>query len=199
MPRADRAEDGVFPMLADLARRQGGYLTARQARAAGCSPARLRAGLTRSDLVQVHTNLLRLAYWPASPFDEYAKWCAWFEGTATVSHQSAAQLHGLGRLRPRLVHLSAPTGAPVGVAEVAVRRATLTDPDVESAGTFVVTTPLRTIFDLADCGIAQHMLDEVVGDALAIRRADAEQIAAAAAAAPERVSRRISAALSATC
>ncbi|MCX5041814.1 hypothetical protein OG921_01230 [Aldersonia sp. NBC_00410] len=199
MPRADRAEDEVFPMLADLARRQGGYLTARQARAAGCSPARLRAGLTRSDLYQVHTNLLRLAYWPAGPFDEYAKWCAWFEGTATVSHQSAAQLHGLGRLRPRLVHLSAPTGAPVGVAEVAVRRATLTARDVESAGTFVVTTPQRTILDLADCGIAQHMLDEVVGDALAIGRADADSIAAAAAAAPDRVARRISAALSATC
>jgi hypothetical protein len=186
----------AFPMLADVARRQGGYLTARQARAAGCSAARIRAGLAQCDLVQVHVNLLRLAYWPAGPFDEYAKWCAWFEGAATVLHQSAAQLHGLGRLRPRLLHLSAPTGASVGVAEVAVRRAELTALDVEPAGTFFVTTPIRTILDLADCGIAQHVLDEVVGDALAIGRANAALIAEAAAGAPERVERRISAALS---
>src|SRR6476646_1117741 len=153
MPRpTDRASDDAFLTAEDVARRQGGYLTARQARAAGCSAAELRAALARADLVQVHRSLLRLAYWPAGPFDEYAKWCAWFEGAATVSHQSAAQLHGLGRLRPRLLHLSAPTGAPVGVAEVAVRRAALAPIDVEPAGTFYVTTPIRTILDLADCG-----------------------------------------------
>jgi predicted transcriptional regulator of viral defense system len=204
MPRpTDSASDDAFEAVAEIARRQGGYVTARQVRAAGCSAPRLRAELTRGDLVQIHHGLLRLAYWPAGPFDEYAKWCAWFEGGATVSHQSAAQLHGLGRLRPRLLHLSAPTGAPtggpIGVAEVAVRRAALTPLDVEPAGTFLVTTPIRTILDLADCGIAQHMLDEVVGDALAICRADAARIAEAAADAPDRVERRISAALSATC
>lgn len=200
MPRpTDSANADAFAMVEEVARRQGGYVTARQARTAGCSAPRLRTALVRGDLVQIHRSLLRLAYWPAGPFDEYAKWCAWFEGDATVSHQSAAQLHGLGRLRPRLLHLSAPTGAPVGVADVAVRRAALTPLDVEPTGTFFVTTPIRTILDLADCGIAQHMLDEVVGDALAIGRADAARIAAAAAGAPDRVERRISAALAATC
>ncbi|WP_068278412.1 type IV toxin-antitoxin system AbiEi family antitoxin domain-containing protein [Aldersonia kunmingensis] len=200
MPRpTDSDSADAFHAVEEVARRQGGYVTARQVRGAGCSAPRLRAALTQGDLVQIHHGLLRLAYWPAGPFDEYAKWCAWFEGGATVSHQSAAQLHGLGRLRPRLLHLSAPTGAPVGVAEVAVRRAALTPVDVEPAGTFFVTTPIRTILDLADCGIAQHMLDEVVGDALAIGRADAAHIAEAAAGAPDRVERRISAALSATC
>ena len=182
-----------------VARSQGGYVTARQARAVGCTGAQIRAGLTRGTLQRAHGNLVRLASWPIGPFDEYAKWCAWFEGAAAISHQSAAQLHGLGRLSPRLMHLSAAGGPRPEVPDVAVRRVRLPESDIESTGSFAVTTPVRTVLDLADAGIAQHMLDEVVGDALAIARVEADQLAAAATAASGRVERRVSAALSATC
>jgi len=182
-----------------IAAAQGGYLTARQAARVGCDGAAIRAGLNRGALVRVHGNLIRVANWPIGPLDEYAKWCALFEGAAVVSHQSAAELYGLGRLRPRFVHLTSARPAPSGLGQVAVRRGHFTSDEIALAGTFGVTTPVRTILDLADTGISQHALDEVVGDALAIGRVEQVHLATAAAERPAPIAARVAAALAETC
>ncbi|MGW4243044.1 hypothetical protein ACWELQ_11125, partial [Nocardia sp. NPDC004722] len=98
-----------------------------------------------------------------------------------VSHHSAAELHGLGRLRPRFVHLSARVGRfPLSPRLVVLRRS-FARKDVESAGAFLVTTPLRTVLDLAEAGIGQAALDEVVADAVAIHRCARAEIRSASA------------------
>ena len=114
-----------------------------------------------------------------------------------VSHQSAAELYGLGRLRPRFVHLTSARPAPSGLGQVAVRRGHFTSDEIALAGTFGVTTPVRTILDLADTGISQHALDEVVGDALAIGRVEQVHLATAAAEQPAPIAARVAAALAA--
>ena len=116
-----------------------------------------------------------------------------------VSHQSAAELYGLGRLRPRFVHLtSARPRLPSDGRAVAVRRRHFT-PTSRAGRTFGVTTPVRTILDLADTGISQRALDEVVGDALAIGRVEQVHLATAAAERPATIAARVAAALAETC
>ncbi|WP_257233218.1 hypothetical protein [Rhodococcus qingshengii] len=108
--------------------------------------------------------------------DEFAKWCTWFAGSATVSHYSAADLHGLGHLQPRFIHLSVahPLAAPT--RQVALHRLPLADDECEQIGPIRITTPLRTVHDLASGGISQVLLNEVVADAVAIGRLDAHEL-----------------------
>lgn len=136
-------------------------------------------------------GLLRLAGWPEGPLDEYAMWSAWFDGAAVVSHHSAAELHGLGTLRPRFLHLSVRVGRPTAPPRLVVLRRSLTGADVESAGPFLVTTPVRTVLDLAEAGIGQAALNEVVADAVAIDRCAGEEITDAGARLSPRAARRV--------
>lgn len=135
--------------------------------------------------------MLRLAGWPDGPLDEYAMWAAWFDGAAVVSHQSAAELHGLGSLCPRFLHLSARAGRPPVTPRLVVVRRTLAGADVESAGAFLVTTPVRTVLDLAEADIGQSALNEVVADAVAIHRCAGEEITDAGARLSPRAARRV--------
>lgn len=182
--------------LRDLAARHAGFFTARQVMRAGCE-ARVRAGLEDGTISRAAMGMLRLTGWPLGPLDEYAMWAAWFDDEVAVSHQSAADLHGLGRLRPRFLHLSAPAGRPPVTPRVVVLRRELGGGEVESAGMFLVTTPVRTVLDLAEGDIAQVALDEVVADAIAIGRCAADEIRSAGTGLAPRAAARVHRALAA--
>ncbi len=153
-----------------LASLQAGYVTPRQARSTGMTDAEIADAVAAGSVERVHRDLLRMVPWPTGVFDEFAKWCAWFGGHTAVSHHSAAELHGLGSLHPHYLHLSCPGSARPRIPQLAVHRLTLPDDDVEVVGPFRITTPLRTVLDLADSGISQAVLNEVVADAVAIER-----------------------------
>ncbi|MFI6867980.1 type IV toxin-antitoxin system AbiEi family antitoxin domain-containing protein [Nocardia sp. NPDC050406] len=191
---AERDAERGWRALRRLAGRHAGYFTTRQVLRTGCET-RIRDGLRDGSITRAGVGLLRLSDWPEGPLDEYAMWSAWFDGAAAVSHHSAAELHGLGRLRPRFVHISAGVGRfPLSPRLVVLRRA-LTRTDVQSAGAFLVTTPLRTVLDLAEAGIGQSALDEVVADAVAIDRCASAEIRSASAALPPPTATRLHRAL----
>lgn len=186
--------DDGWHALRELAAARAGYFTTRQVLLTGCE-AHVRGGLRSGTVLRAGVGLLRLADWPDGPLDEYAMWAAWFDGAAAVSHHSAAELHGLGRLRPRFVHLSARAGRfPLSPRLVVLRRS-FARKDVESTGPFLVTTPLRTVLDLAEAGIGQAALDEVVADAVAIHRCARSEIRSASADLPPPVAARLHRAL----
>ncbi|RDI66366.1 hypothetical protein [Nocardia pseudobrasiliensis] len=183
-----------WSILRQLAGRHAGYFTTRSVLRTGCE-ARIRTALEDGLVIRAGVGLLRMADWPEGPLDEYAMWSAWFEGQAAISHHSAAELHGMGRLRPRFVHLSAGSGRVPSAPRLVVLRRVLRDDEVESAGAFLVTTPVRTVLDLAETGIGQAALDEVVADAVAIDRCGGTEIRAAAAGLPPRTAARVRQAL----
>ncbi|MEV0298003.1 hypothetical protein [Nocardia sp. NPDC050710] len=194
---AGRAPESVnhgWRVLQRLAGRHAGFFTTRQVLRTGCE-ARVRAGLGDGSVTRAGVGLLRLAEWPPGPLDEYAMWAAWFDGAAAVSHQSAAELHGIGRLRPRFLHLSVGKGRPPVTPRLVVLRRPLIGIDVESAGPFLVTTPVRTVLDLAEADIGQTALDEVVGDAVAIHRCGRDEIRSASVRLPPRAAARVQRAL----
>lgn len=196
---AGRAPDSVehgWRVLRRLAGRHAGFFTTRQVQRVGCE-ARVRAGLGDGSVTRSGVGLLRLADWPTGPLDEYAMWAAWFDGAAAVSHHSAAELHGLGRLGPRFLHMSVGAGRPPATPRLVVLRRPLVPADLESAGAFLVTTPVRTVLDLADSDIGQSALDEVVVDAVAIHRCAIDEIRSASARLPPRAAVRVYHALTA--
>lgn len=183
--------------LHSLAASQDGYFTAEQAGELGFDCVAARVHLASSAWTRIERNLFRLADWPSSELEMFAMWCAWFEGDAVISHQSAAELHGFGHLRPQFVHLCAFTNLRLTDTRLAVHRVQLEAGDIESTGTFKMTTPIRTVLDLASGGISQITLDEVVSDAVAIGRVDVAELYAAATAGTDRVAERVELALSA--
>ncbi|MGN2635641.1 hypothetical protein ACWEKT_32945 [Nocardia takedensis] len=194
---AGRPEDSVdhgWRVLRRLAGRHAGFFTTRQVLRTGCET-RVRAGLGEGTVTRAGVGLLRLAEWPPGPLDEYAMWAAWFDGAAAVSHHSAAELHGIGRLRPQYLHMSVGRGRPPVTPRLIVLRRPLATLDVESAGPFLVTTPVRTVLDLAESDIGQTALDEVVGDALAISRCAGEEIRCAGTLSTPRAASRLHRAL----
>lgn len=190
----------THPSIVDLRRlaaSQDGYFTTEQAEALGFEAPAMVANIAVGDWTKVERNLFRLTDWPHSDLEQFAMWCAWFGGDAVISHQSAAELHGFGHLHPQFVHVSAFTNLRLTDTRLAVHRLQLTPHDFESTGTFRMTTPVRTILDLAAGGISQITLDEVVGDAAAIGRVDPSALYEEAVNGPDRVAERVELALSA--
>lgn len=183
--------------LRRLAARQDGYFTTEQAEELGFDAAVARVNSSTGIWTVVERNLYRIADWPHSDLEQFAMWCAWFGGDAVISHQSAAELHGFGHLHPQFVHVSAFTNLRLTDTRLAVHRLQLDPRDFESTGTFRLTTPTRTVLDLAAGGISQITLDEVVGDAVAIGRVDPSRLFDEATAGSDRVAERVELALSA--
>ena len=152
--------------LHELAFRQAGYFTAGQAVQVGYTHQAQKYHADRGNWIRLGRGLFRLAEWPTAADDVYARGAAWSEGTGVVSHQSAADVHDLGDLDAGPLHLtlqvgrSAPDGFVVHVDD-------LDDADVEDRGAYRVTTPRRTVLDLASADITQEQLDAVIVDAVA--------------------------------
>ncbi|MGA9873465.1 MAG: type IV toxin-antitoxin system AbiEi family antitoxin [Rhodococcus sp. (in: high G+C Gram-positive bacteria)] len=181
--------------LRRLASGQDGYFTTEQAAVLGFDASAVQGNIAVGDWVKVERNLCRLADWPHNDLEQFAMWCAWFGGDAVISHQSAAELHGFGHLHPQFVHVSAFTNLKLTDTRLAVHRLQLTPHDFESTGAFRITTPVRTVLDLAAGGISQITLDEVVGDAVAIGRVDAGALYGEASHGQDRVAERVELAL----
>ncbi|MFF0817273.1 type IV toxin-antitoxin system AbiEi family antitoxin [Rhodococcus sp. NPDC003318] len=175
---------------------QDGYFTAAQARACGFSAEEMADAVVSGTWAQPDLGLFRLSPWRAGDLDEVARCCVRLDG-AVVSHQSAAELHGLGHLHPSFLHVTAPDETHLRLDRVAVHHCDLAAEDTEHTGAFLITTPLRTVLDLADGGVSQWVLDEVVGDALAIGRLDRDELEAGCDESSTRVRQRVRRALSA--
>lgn len=211
-PRIDVTYDTLYPYaggmdedpdvddrtatLRERVRVQDGFFTPAQARACGYSPEEMADAVVTGRWSQPDSGVFRLLPWRASDLDDVARCCVRLDG-AVVSHQSAAELHGLGHLHPSFLHVTAPEDEYPRLERVAVHHTDLSLADTEHTGAFLITTPLRTVFDLADGGVSQWVLDEVVGDALAIGRLDRRELEDGSGAGTARARQRVRRALSA--
>lgn len=96
--------------LYELAERQAGYFTSRQAVEAGVSRRLLsHHSAGRGPLIHADRGLYRLRNFPPSPREDLvATWLAVGRPVdAVVSHESALDLHGLSDMIPSALHLTA--------------------------------------------------------------------------------------------
>ena len=163
--RADR--------LFEVADRQAGYFTAGQAHEAGYDYRLQHYHRVRGNWIPVAHGLYRLRQYPDAEDEELVRLSLWSRDRggrpqAAVSHETALRLYDLTDLMPDRVRFSVPKSfrkePPKGVV---LHKARLEDSEVEARRGYRVTTPLRTILDVASSPVVSPKhLEAAVAEAL---------------------------------
>ncbi len=193
---ADRQE--LRRRLFQLAGTQSGYFTAAQARSIGYSYQAQKHHADRHNWDRIDRGLFRIPEWPISGFEELVRWSLWSRGLGVVSHDRALAAHEIGELDPRKMHLTVPESFTSRDPGVVLHYDALPREDIQARDGFQITTPLRSIIDVAAAGMDQDQLARAIDDALkrglfTIRalRARAEAVDSAAALRIERALREL--------
>jgi predicted transcriptional regulator of viral defense system len=130
--------------LYQVAQRQSGFFTARQARLAGYAdnthPHHARIG----NWVRVHRGIYRLARFPLAARPDLMLWQLWAhnrrgEPQGTYSHNTALSLHALSYVMPAKLDMT---------RVLRLHGGRLAEDDIETTDGVRVTTPLRTLVDV---------------------------------------------------
>jgi len=152
--------------LTELAATQSGYFTAAQARALGYSYSQQSFHTGRGNWIRVERNLYRLPHWPIGLHDDLVRAALWSRDRAVVSHESAARVHGLGEVDPLRTHVTVPPGFRGRRPDVILHHAPLDASEIERHTGFRLTTPLRTLVDLAGSSTDLDQLGRAVHGAV---------------------------------
>lgn len=164
MPVQDRTD--LRRRLLAIAARQSGYFTAAQALDAGYSYPAQGYHARRGNWLRVDRGIYRLPEWPTGPRDDLVRWSLWSRGRAVVSHETALSVHELGDVDPARVHLTAPPNFRQKNPGVVIHRADLAPRDVQEYEGFRVTTPLRSLLDVAAAELDLDQLGQAIAEAL---------------------------------
>lgn len=151
---------------------QAGYFTAAQALKAGYTYRQQHHHKTRGNWQEIEHGLYRLFIYPETEYEDLIRWILWSrnqkgEPQAVVSHDTALVLHEIGDVMTGRVHLTVPTGFRKKVTGGCVLHKTMLAPeDVQQRTGFKITTPIRTLIDVAHTNLAPDQLEAALTDAL---------------------------------
>jgi predicted nucleotidyltransferase len=153
--------------LYEIAESQQGYFTSADARSLGYDYPHQHFHVKKANWVRVDHGIFRLKNFPSGSHEDLIRWWLWTRKKGTISHETAVAVYDLGDILPATVHLTVPPDfrkkPPKGVS---LHKAKLVAADFEMRDGFPVTTPLRTIADLALSHIDPERLSAVVKEAL---------------------------------
>jgi predicted transcriptional regulator of viral defense system len=150
-----------------LAESQGGYFTASEAKSLGYVYRYQHFHVKQGNWVKVDRGIYRLKRFPSSNHEDLIRWWLWSRKKGAISHESAAAVYDLGDVLPSRTHLTVPPDfRKKAVAGVVLHKALLNEKDLEMREGCRVTTPLRTILDLARKHLDPERLAAVVKDAI---------------------------------
>ena len=152
--------------LVELAARQGGYFSANQALQAGYSYPAQHYHAVQENWLRVGRGIYRLPEWPSGPHDDLVRWALWSGQQAVVSHESALAVHELGDVNPTKVHLSVPLGFRAKAPGVILHRALVPSTEKQEHSGFWVTSPLRSLVDVASGSLDLDHVATAVREAL---------------------------------
>lgn len=159
---------GTHPdLLYETAEHQGGYFTAADALDAGYSYPLQHFHARKGNWRRVDRGIYRLRRFPNGPYEDLIRWWLWTRKKGAISHESAAAFYELGDLLPAHVHLSVPkTFRKPPHKGIRLHKSNLAADEVLEREGFLVTSPLRTILDLARVPLDHERLTHVVTDAI---------------------------------
>lgn len=141
--------------LYEIAERQSGYFTAAQALEVGYSYAAQHYHHKTGNWLRDGWGIYRLARFPYAPGEQLVRLMLWSRDRAgvtqaTVSHETALQAYDLSDVLPADTHLTVPNDfrkhPPDGVV---LHHANLPKGDLRERDGYRITTPLRTLLDVA--------------------------------------------------
>ena len=159
--------------LTALAQSQAGYFTAKQAAEFGYKYPHLDYHIQAGNFERAGHGLYRLPEIPLAEHDDLVRLAFWSrdrndQPQAVASHQTALTIHELSDLIPTKIHLTVPGSfRKVPGKGVLLHRGTLNAGETEEREGFRVTSPLRTLLDVAvDETLAVDHLKKAVQEAL---------------------------------
>lgn len=177
--------------LHGLAFVQAGYFSAAQALELGYSYQAQKYHVDHGNWVRVDRGLFRLPGWPSNPDDSFTRWTLWSGLRGVVSHDSALAGHDLSDVNPQRIHLTVPVGFRAVDDAVVVHIGELADTDIESRGSWRITTPERTLVDVAGGDASQELIDSAVADAMDRGLTTRRRLLRRASDAPDRAALRL--------
>jgi predicted transcriptional regulator of viral defense system len=172
--------------LYELAAAQAGYFTAAQARKLGYSPRSLVHHVAAGHLERVSRGFYRLVGVPAGPHEDVvAEWLKLAPRRAVVSHDTALALYDLAPSRSREIHLTLPRERRPRTrrSRTSVKLHTTTVPlartEVSNRFGVQLTSPARTIADVADIGADPSVVIEAADRAISTGLATPDELQAA--------------------
>jgi predicted transcriptional regulator of viral defense system len=152
--------------LYQIAEGQAGYFTARQAGEAGFSAERLTNSCKAGNMFRVAWGVYRLTRFPGSPFEDL--FVAWLSTgpNSVISHESALAVYQLTDVLPGEIHVIIPRSASRRHAGIRLHTNRLEPGDITTREGLPVTTPARTIADLAVSGLSGELVRQAVQEAL---------------------------------
>lgn len=152
--------------LFNVAAQQAGYFTAAQAKEVGYSYQAQAHHRRAGNWIRMDRGLFRLSEWIPGIHDDLVRWTLWSKGRAVVSHQTALAVHGIGEFESPKVHLTVPRSFTMDDDAVLLHRSNLGDDDVLIENGFRLTTPLRSVIDVAASSPDPDQLARAIDDAL---------------------------------
>lgn len=164
--------DEARSKLFEVADAQAGYFTGQQALEAGYSHASQTYHLKQNHWRDEGWGIFRLRDYPQSSEEQYAQLSLWSRDRqgrpqGVVSHETALSLYELSDVMPARIHLTVPRGFRKKVPQgVVLHKADLKESDIQARHGFSVTSPLRTLLDVAETSLSPEHLEQAVRDAL---------------------------------
>ncbi|MBI2118374.1 MAG: type IV toxin-antitoxin system AbiEi family antitoxin domain-containing protein [Elusimicrobia bacterium] len=157
--------------LLKIASSRGGYFTAKEASRAGYSYRLQHYHRAKGHWQEVDRGIFRLTEHPVSSYDELIRWSLWSRNRAefpqaVISHESALSLHELSDIIPSKIHLTVPINFSKKPDTICtIHKRILPKDDIEMKHGIFVTTPKRTLIDVAESSIRMDILEQAVYDA----------------------------------
>ncbi|MGH2515554.1 MAG: type IV toxin-antitoxin system AbiEi family antitoxin domain-containing protein [Ktedonobacterales bacterium] len=158
--------------LTAIASHQGGHFTAHQALLAGYTYPRHHYHVHSDNWERVARGIFRLRDYPLPEREDLIVLSLMShdhagQPQAVFSHETALALHDLSDANPARIHLTVPPGfrrqLPSGIV---IHRGIVSPEEWEERDGYRVTTPLRTLTDIAASPTSWPYLEQAVRDAL---------------------------------
>lgn len=158
----------AFSTVADIAADQHGYVTQRDARAAGVAATTLARMAERGTLIRTSHGVYRVPLIPAGPLDQYMEATLWPRGVRGVlSNETALDLYDLSDVSPAKIHITVPRAhrpQRVAPALYVVHRADLRDDEITAFEGIPIVTAVRAVLDAHAAGLGPALVGQAIAD-----------------------------------
>lgn len=182
--------DEAIEIVADLAAQQWGLLTTAQARNSGVPPFMLARLADQGILMRIRHGVYAFSSTPSTPALEIrAQWLSLEPAImaaerrnnnhhwAVVSHETAAELHGIGDLPDDMITFTTSKRRQSRQPDIRFHTTVLNSEEITYLDGLPVTTVARTILDLTQAGHEPGHLRDIITDALTTGVATKDELA----------------------